>query len=180
MPTSATSTSDAELAALARQGDRAAFTALLGRHDGRLRGLAFRLLADRQAMDEVLEVAYLRAYQALKRLRPGADVGSWLFRITYNACIDELGRRRSTPDTADRGETTGGPPSDRRTSASETVRGALERLPTDQRVTVVLVDGEGFEHRAVAEILRVAPEKVATRLHRARATLRRVLGDEVR
>lgn len=179
MPSSATSISDAALAALARQGDRAAFTSLLGRHDARLRGLAYRLLADRQAMDAVLAVAYVRAYQSLERLRSGSDVGTWLFRITYNACIDELGQRRA--DARDRGEAADwslapGRPA----TASETVRGALERLPTDQRVTVVLVDGEGFEHRAVAEILGVAPSKVATRLHRARATLRRILGEEVR
>jgi len=181
MPTSATSLPDAELAALARQGDRAAFTSLLCRHDARLRALAYRLLADRHAMDAVLTVAYVRAHQSLERLRPGSDVGTWLFRITYNACIDELGRRRAGADARGRGEAADRPPSsDRRSTASETVRGALERLPTDQRVTVVLVDGEGFDHRAVAEILGVAPSKVATRLHRARATLRRILGEEVR
>ena len=53
-------------------------------------------------------------------------------------------------------------------------------LPVDQRVTVVLVDGEGFDHREAAEILGVAPGTVASRLHRARAALRRVLGEEVR
>jgi RNA polymerase sigma-70 factor (ECF subfamily) len=50
----------------------------------------------------------------------------------------------------------------------------------DQRVTVVLVDGEGFDHREAAKILGVAPGTVASRLHRARAALRRVLGEEVR
>lgn len=181
MPTSATSISDAELAALARQGDRAAFTSLLCRHDARLRGLAYRLLADRQAMDAALAVAYVRAHRSLERLRPGSDVGTWLFRITYNACIDELGRRRAGTHARDRSETADRSPApDRRASASETVRDALERLPTDQRVTVVLVDGEGFDPRAVAEILGVAPSKVATRLHRARATLRRILGEQVR
>ena len=65
-------------------------------------------------------------------------------------------------------------------TASETVRRALADLPVDQRVTVVLVDGEGFDHRDAAEILGVAPGTVASRLHRARATLRRILGEEVR
>lgn len=182
MPTSATSISDAELAALAREGDRAAFSALLRRHDARLRGLAYRLLADRRAMDDALEVAYVRAYRGLDRLRPESDVGTWLYRITYNACIDELRGPKHAgsdappgPEAADVGSARGRAP-----SASETVRGALGRLPTDQRVTVVLVDGEGFDHSAVAEILGVAPTKIAARLHRARATLRRILGAEVR
>lgn len=181
MPTSASSISDAELAVLAREGDRAAFGTLLRRHDVRLRGLAYRLLADRRGMDDALEVAYLRAYRGLDRLRPSSDVGTWLYRITYNACIDELREanrigadERDAPEPEDGGSDDGRP-----ASASETVRGALERLPTDQRVTAVLVDGEGFDHRVVAEILGVAPAKIAARLLRARATLRRVLGDEV-
>jgi RNA polymerase sigma-70 factor (ECF subfamily) len=65
-------------------------------------------------------------------------------------------------------------------SAAETVRHALAELPVDQRVTLVLVDGVGFDHREAAEILGVAPGTVASRLHRARAALRRVLGEEVR
>lgn len=182
MPSSATRTSDAELVTLAREGDRAAFTALLRRHDDRLRGLAYRLLADRALVDRVLAVAYLEAHRSLHRLRPGRDVGTWLFRITYNACVDEL-RRRDHPRHGGRGPapTVAVPAApDRLVSAAETVRGALERLPTDQRVTVVLVDGEGFDPRSVADILGVTPSRVITRLHRARATIRRILGDQVR
>ena len=74
----------------------------------------------------------------------------------------------------------GRPGPERVVSAAETVRQALSELPVDQRVTVVLVDGEGFDHREAAEILGVAPGTVASRLHRARAALRRVLGEEVR
>ncbi len=59
------------------------------------------------------------------------------------------------------------------------MRSALDGLPADQRLTVVLVDGEGFDHREAAEILGVAPGTVASRLHRARATLRGVLAEQV-
>jgi RNA polymerase sigma-70 factor (ECF subfamily) len=72
------------------------------------------------------------------------------------------------------------PGPERVVSAAETVRAALADLPVEQRVTVVLVDGEGFDHREAARILGVAPGTVASRLHRARAALRRVLGEEVR
>lgn len=74
----------------------------------------------------------------------------------------------------------GRPGPERIVSASETVRAALAGLPTNQRVTVVLVDGEGFDQREAAKILGVAPGTVASRLHRARAALRRILGEEVR
>ena len=84
----------------------------------------------------------------------------------------------STDDPVD--PVSGRPGPERVVSASETVRGALADLPVDQRVTVVLVDGEGFDHREAAKILGVAPGTVASRLHRARAALRRILGEEVR
>ena len=182
MPTSVTSLSDTELVELARSGDRPAFGELLRRHDDRMRGLAFRLMADRHGMDDALQEAYLKAYRGLGRFRAGSDFGGWLYRITYNACIDELRRRKRSPlAQADQTE----PPSERPgpervVSAAETVRSALAGLPDDQRVTVVLVDGEGFDHREAARILGVAPGTVASRLHRARAALRRILGEEVR
>lgn len=182
MTSSTTTLPDVELVELARFGDRRAFDALLRRHDDRMRGLAFRLLADRHAMDDALQDAYLNAYRALDRFKVGSDFGTWLYRITYNACIDELRRRKRRPlsatDPVDPTSTRPGP--DRVVSASETVRAALAGLPVDQRVTVVLVDGEGFAHQEVAKILGVAQGTVASRLHRARATLRRVLGEEVR
>ena len=60
---------DVELVELARAGDRPAFDALLRRHDDRMRGLAYRLMADRHAMDDALQEAYLKAFKGLGRFR---------------------------------------------------------------------------------------------------------------
>ncbi|HJR26471.1 MAG TPA: sigma-70 family RNA polymerase sigma factor [Acidimicrobiales bacterium] len=166
--------SDDELLELARRGDRAAFESLLARHDERMRGLAYRLVADRPGMDEALLEAYVAAYRGLPALRPGKDFGDWLYRLTYNACIDEIRRRRDDLDVIAPAPS-GGP-----LSTSEMVRTSLAELPPSQRVTVVLVDGEGFHHAEVAEILGVAPGTVSSRLYRARTKLRRRLWDEVR
>ena len=146
-------------------------------------GLAYKLMADRHRMDDALQEAYLKAYRASRRFRPGSDFGTWLYRITYNACIDELRKRKRSPVVHRRTPSTRCPAARARSGSSapsETVRGALADLPVDQRVTVVLVDGEGFDHREAAKILGVAPGTVASRLHRARAALRRILGEEVR
>jgi RNA polymerase sigma-70 factor, ECF subfamily len=182
MPPPTATLPDVELVELARAGDRRAFDELLRRHDDRMRGLAYRLMADRYAMDDALQEAYLKAYKALHRFRAGSDFGTWLYRITYNACIDELRKRKRAPlSTVDPIDPESGRPGPERVvSASETVRHALAELPVDQRVTVVLVDGEGFDHREAAQILGVAPGTVASRLHRARSALRRILGEEVR
>ena len=67
MPSSRTSLPDVELVEFARLGDRPAFDELLRRHDDRMRGLAYRLLADRHGMDDALQEAYLKAYRAVDR-----------------------------------------------------------------------------------------------------------------
>ena len=64
-------------------------------------------------------------------------------------------------------------------AADATLR-ALATLPEDQRMTVVLVDGEGFDNLAAAEVLGVAPGTVASRLSRGRATMRRALAEDDR
>jgi RNA polymerase sigma-70 factor, ECF subfamily len=167
--------------ARAQAGDRAAFTALVQRHDHRLRGLAYKLLAgDRHRMDDAMQEAYLNAYRGLGRFRSDADVGTWLYRIVYNACVDELRRGRRRPEPVDpaghEAAIARSGPATQVAAADAALRG-LRALPDDQRVTVVLVDGEGFDNVQAAEILGVAPGTVASRLSRARAAMRAALHD---
>lgn len=175
---------DGDLVERVLDGDREAFGEVVRRHDDRLRALAFKLLGgDRHRMDDALQEAYVRAYRALPRFRRDADLGSWLYRIAYNACVDELRRARRRPEPVDTGDTgwgqaSGAPTPDRVVGAADAVTRALAALPVDQRLTVVLVDGEGFDNVTAAQILGVAPGTVASRLSRARAAMRRTLGEE--
>lgn len=170
--------SDGDLLDRAAGGDRDAFVALLRRHDDRLRGLAAKLLgSDRHRVDDALQEAYVRAYRALPGFRHDADVGTWLYRITYNACMDELrraGRRPEPVDTAaavwDRPSTASEP--DSVVGAADIVDRALASLPPEQRGAVILVLGEGFDLATAAEILEVPLGTVASRLARGRAAIR--------
>jgi RNA polymerase sigma-70 factor (ECF subfamily) len=163
---------------------RAAFLAALRHHDQRLRGLAYRLLGgDRARMDDALQEAYLRAYRSLGTFRADADIGTWLYRITYNSCIDELRRGQRRPDPVDTADTAWERPSGTASPADraadrDLVRRALARLPDDQRVTVVLVDAEGMDHDQAASVLGVAPGTVASRLSRAHRTMRLMIGQD--
>jgi RNA polymerase sigma-70 factor (ECF subfamily) len=166
--------------------DRAAFTDLVRRHDDRLRGLAYKLLGgDRERMEDALQEAYIHAYRALPRFHGDADVGSWLYRIVYNACIDELrrgGRHAQPVDMSASGPAgaassqTPGP--EQVVAARDVATRALGALPDVQRVVVVLVDGEGFDPQTVAEMLGIAPGTVRSRLFRGRDAVRRALGEE--
>jgi len=165
-------------------GDRDAFVAILRHHDSRLRALASRLLGGgRDRMDDALQDAYLRAYQALPNFRHDADIGTWLHRITYNTCVDHLRRSGRQPEPVDTREgawegrmAVRGPEAG--VAAADTARRALAGLTPEQRATVLLVDGEGFDNQSAAAILGVAVGTVASRLSRARAEIRRAIGKD--
>jgi DNA-directed RNA polymerase specialized sigma24 family protein len=155
--------SDATLVRRSQQGDRRAFSALLSRYDWRLRGLAHALLLDTAEMDAALGIGYLRAWRDVVRVNTKDDVAAWLYRVTYNACIDQLRR-------AD-GPTARAPVAAPADAADGGIAAGLARLPAAERVAVVLVDREGFSTGSAARILGLAPAALATTLEAAREHL---------
>lgn len=122
----------------------------------------------------------MKAYRSLHRFRHDAELGTWLYRVVYNACVDDLRRARHRPEPVDvgllgRDRPTTEPGPERVVDAADQARRALAALPEEQRATVVLVDGEGFDNVTAAGIMGVAPGTVASRLSRARASMRRTL-----
>ncbi len=152
------------------------------RHDARLRGVAFKVLGERHRMEDALQEAYLQAYRSLHRFRRDAELGTWLYRIVFNACIDELRREGRAPEVVDARDPMWDSPTpragpERTVHAADSILRALAALPDEQRVTVLLVDGEGFDNVEAAEVLGVAPGTVGSRLSRGRASVRRILGE---
>lgn len=175
--------SDRDLVAAVLDGDQHAFRDLVQRHDERLRGLAFKLLGDRHRMEDAMQDSYVRAYRSLGSFRHDAELGTWLYRIVYNTCIDELRRSQRRPRPVDTAEhawdrPAGGPGPERIVDASDSAMRALAQLPEDQRATLLLVDGEGFDNVTAAKVLGVPPGTVASRLSRARTAMRRALESE--
>lgn len=153
---------------------------MIARHyDERLRALAFRMLEDRDAMDDALQEAYVKAFRSLGSFKGRSSLGTWLYRITYNTCIDELRRRETLiPLTSTDGI-------DRQISepadaigaavARADLASAMSALPAEQRAAIVLVDAEGWSYEEAAKVLEIPPGTVASRVSRARAALRQVL-----
>jgi RNA polymerase sigma-70 factor, ECF subfamily len=157
----------------ARRGDQEAFAAVIRHYDSGLRTLAYRLLGDRDRMDDVLQEAYARAFHALPRFRGGASAGSWLYRIVYNACVDELRRSGARKEISleDWRERAAAPDVEQRLD----LEAALAKLPVDLRAVVLLVDADELSYDEAAEILGIPAGTVASRLSRARDALRGAL-----
>lgn len=169
---------EAPLVSAARRGDTSAFEQLLVRHDTVLRALAFRMLRDQDNMDDALQDASLKAFKSMARFRGDSDVGTWLYQITYTACIDYLRRERRfrtipLDDTVCRAVCYEDP-CDVATRWAE-LEDALDQLPVDQRVLIVLVHQFGYDYRAAADVVGVPEGTVASRLAAARGRLRRLL-----
>lgn len=160
--------------------DPAAFREMVLLYDRGLRSLAFRLLRDRDLMDDVLQEAYLKAFKALPRFKGGSQLGTWLFRITYNACLDEL-RRSGKREWVEFDDESHGPvapdPSDG-IDDRMLVEEAVAQLSPGYQAVLILVDGQGFGYQAAGEVLGVTEGTVASRLHRAREAMHRTLSRE--
>ena len=169
--------SDRAVVERAQGGDHGAFTELVRRHDRRLRALAARLLRKPERVDDALQEVYIKAFRTIGGFRGDANVGTWLYRITYNTCLDELRRRQLVLVDDDFDPPSVEPePAERYATASE-VADMLDRLSPDLRATVLLVDGYGLAYADASRLLDVARATMASRLHRARRHLREATED---
>src|SRR6202140_4690519 len=89
---------DRELVERAQKGDGAAFALLVGRHQRQLYRLALRMTGSEADAQEVLQEAFLNAYQKLPLFRGEAQFSSWLYRIAANSALMSPSRKRPAPD----------------------------------------------------------------------------------
>lgn len=177
--TSLSSEDEARLLSAARRGDPDAFMALLAPAQLRLHSLVRRLVRDEDAVGDVLQDTYLAAYRGLPKFRGESLFSTWLYRITYNACLAYLKRverndaRKVTGDQADAGH------AESSVLKLDLAR-ALDDLPVEQRALVLMVDRDGLDYQSAAEVLGIPLGTVSSRLALARGRLRRALASEER
>jgi RNA polymerase sigma-70 factor (ECF subfamily) len=130
-------------------------------------------------MDDVVQEASIKAYRALPDFAGRSMLSTWLLRIVYTTALNSLRNEsnlRTRPVDPQELETTcGGDPADE-LPQRQAVVDALSSLPPDQRAVVWLILQQGYDHATAGEILGIPPGTVASRLHHARARLRRALG----
>jgi RNA polymerase sigma-70 factor, ECF subfamily len=172
------------LVSAARNGDCEAFLAVLDAHDRMLRSLAFRVLGDRDQMDDVLQEVALKAFKALPKFRGDASLATWLYRITYTTCLNRLRSGAHTVSLSDPEDDAAALTSHLHSgdTADVVIRrielsAALASLTPEQRAVVALVLEEGLDHHTASQILEIPMGTVASRLAAARAALRRFLSD---
>ena len=165
-----------------RQGDLGAFEEVYRAHAGRLYSVAFRLLGNAADAEDLLQEIFLAAHRKLDTFRGESALGTWLYRLATNLCLDHLrsraGRSNQMTDPLDDEagvfDASAGSLADRTVTKMDLER-ALARLPEGCRAAFVLHDVEGLEHREVAEVLGIAEGTSKSQVHKARLKLRAML-----
>jgi RNA polymerase sigma-70 factor (ECF subfamily) len=176
---------DLALAERCRTGDGAAFEAIYRAHSARLFGLASRL-AGREGAEDLLQDIFLTAHRKIGLYRGESSLGTWLFRLGTNVCLDHLrSRSRRNAQATDLFDDEIGVAGRRHAGPILNVldRVDLERaiaaLPAGCRTVFVLHDVEGLDHREIGEALGIADGTSKSQLHKARMRLREMLAPEV-
>jgi RNA polymerase sigma factor (sigma-70 family) len=168
-------TSDASLIALVlAEDDRAAFAALVNRHQSGIRGLLRRLCAGDAALaDDLAQETFVRAYRGLARFRGAARLSTWLHRIAYHVFLDQ--GRVSPALPADPTFDQGGP------ADTTLLRYDLERamiaLRPAEAAALTLSYVHHFTHEEIAEVLGCPVGTVKTHIARGKDRLRAQMGD---
>ncbi len=163
----------------AREGDIAAFEALVDEYERKLLRFAWRTLGDRQDAEDIVQDTLVQAWRSLSALNEPAAFGTWIYRMASNRCTDVLRRRAARPSDAsdpdDMGHHPDGAVSVERSVEARTALDhfteVLQTLSSEQRVTWVLHQMEGLSYAEVATTLGISEGSVRGRIHRARTAI---------
>ena len=180
---------DVDLMLRVRGGDPDAFEALVRRYQKRAVSTAYRFLGDAALAQDAAQEAFLRLFRARERYQPKAGFATFFYRILANQCYSMLRAKRdvfsldaaasedgspleaSLPDPAS-------PAPDAhmdRQERAQTVRRAVDALPENQRMALLLFRFQSLSYREIADTLGTSEKAVKSLLARARSTLKETL-----
>lgn len=180
---------DEELVVSAQRGDSEAFELLMQRYVNKVGGLATRLTRNPEDAEEVLQDVFTTVYRKIRAFQGKSSFSSWLYRITVNAALMKLRKRRNdrhvlledvVPDYLNTvilrtSEMSEGDALTERQRLLHALEDAIRRLPDDYRPVFVLRDIDGLTSTQVGKMLRLSVPAVKSRLHRSRLMIRRRL-----
>ncbi|HZS36641.1 MAG TPA: sigma-70 family RNA polymerase sigma factor [Polyangia bacterium] len=176
----AVETDERALIEACRRGERPAMHVLYERYRRRVFALIARIVGAQEA-EELTQEVFLRAYRGLEKFRGDAQLSTWMYRLAVNAALSHATRSVArTRRTASEDEllalpAAAAPSTDPR--LRERLQGALDKLPAGYRAVLVLHDVEGLQHDEIAQILGCRVGTSKSQLHKARAQMRKFLGE---
>jgi RNA polymerase sigma-70 factor (ECF subfamily) len=172
---------DATLVVRAREGDLAAFEALVNRYQRRIYQLALRMTRNPADAEDIVQEVFLTAWRRLPEIQQDAAFSGWLYTSATNRCLNLLRRRRPTAeleedDSPSDSSSVGTPAQDPQGAAQVAAQlaaltEALDQLTPEQRAVWLLREAHGRSYDEIARIIDTTPHAVRGRLSRARTQL---------
>jgi RNA polymerase sigma-70 factor (ECF subfamily) len=177
-------------------GDTAAFDALIQRYQRRAVAVSYRLLGNIEDAMDVCQDAFVKAFKSLGTLQQTERFGAWLMRIVSNLSLNYRRSRKPNLSLTTEADETGGiledhavrlqhgaksGPAEVMQSAEleSAITAAIEALPEQQRLALILFAVEQIPQKEVAEILECSVEMVKWNVFQARKTLKKALANYV-
>ena len=170
---------DHDLVPAWQAGDMQAFETIYKQHAPRLYTLAVRMAGSPQDGEDLLQEIFLQAHRKVGTFKGDSSIGTWLYRLALNYCLDYVRSRQAKMRKAtDALEERPGfePAAPRQTIVAKIdLERAVAQLPEGCREAFVLHDIEGFDHKEVGELLGIAEGTSKSQVFKARARLRALL-----
>jgi RNA polymerase sigma-70 factor (ECF subfamily) len=175
---------DVVLMAGVKKGNTKAFELLLSRHQRSVYNLAYRFLNDSSDAEDITQEVFIRVYKASKTYTPEAKFTTWLYTIVKNLCFNALRKNRNASIVSIDDERIPEIPANlddpselfSREQIREMVIKAVNSLPDNLRMAVILQKFYGLSYEEISQILDCSINAVKLRVHRAKALLSRELG----
>jgi RNA polymerase sigma-70 factor (ECF subfamily) len=177
---------DRKLAQRCQQGEAVAYTELVRRHRGVVRGIAYAILACSDDTDDVVQETFVRAYEAIHQYNGRYEFGAWVRRIAVNCAVGKLrnrerrGRLVRNAASATPHAPTGPAEHANRAELQARVRQAIRRLPLRQQLAITLFGLDDMNLAETADAMGCSVGTVKQHLYRARRRLAELLSDDVR
>jgi RNA polymerase sigma-70 factor (ECF subfamily) len=182
---------DAELIQKFLDGNVEAFNTLVWRWERNVYNFVLRYLGDREEARDVCQQTFIRVYRKLRHLRKPEKFSVWLYQVALNICRDELKRRRNHRTLSLEGlrENPDGEPAALNLPAdSQThpeaqagrhelralLQQALQAIPEEQRVVIIMKEYHGLKFTEIAEILETSVNTVKSRMYYGLTAMRKV------
>ncbi|MBP6716157.1 MAG: RNA polymerase sigma factor [Acidobacteria bacterium] len=174
---------DRALIAAFLSGDRDAFEVIVERHRRQVYQLCYRFLGNHEDASDLTQDVFVRAFKGLRNFKGDSALGTWLYRVGVNACLNRVALKTPKMETLEPEQHVDQRHPDAhelvaRGERAAVVRRAIAKLPPKQRATLVLRTYQEMSHEEIAGVLGSSVGAVKANFFHALGNLKRLLQEE--